>query len=644
MSTLDWNSTPPEILQAICEHLDPFALKALRLVSRQIYLAASAPLFRTVYINVLSREQLQLDVDYLSNTLTRSSCLESVYHLRIDGILPLEREDKGELRQGPIRQWKEGRLEQQWRWHRCIGYDGEAHRILDEDHAWLPLARLITLLPALREIVFACKNQFSPCLLEALHQTHSSRCRLHLETFCLGSHNRPDLQVFEYRLITSPHLEGIATEHYRDARVALALAPMLKSLYLNGISPPPSIENFMQASDWVTTTNRLVSVDDRKEIRRRCPLVRLQLCQEHFDKDWDGFVDLSLLRTLILDKPIEEGMLSWLAAKAPFKSLCELKLSIDCWAEQDSRESYSEAFSSFIYSVSPLRSLRIWANPLAGNIFTAILGQHGASLRQLSLWTFGHLESLKFNAFQVQEMSRRCPSLRELEIGVPRSKGDKAEQAIYTALGSMSQLQHLRLGLNCDNRTCLRTLSEDEFEIFNNPSWDEYLQQFFPVESSAFQEVNPRNGHVMDMLVNCALDATLAQEIFHCISSGKKPGAQRLETLQVFIRGGGFFGEPNVHHPADAYGVMEVVSRIAKAWKLARNFTGNLEVKEIDRCDEWGDGLATGRTIRLSDPDQDILTAQVEPVVRRLWPGSGNWLEEWHSFPLEGFERDNKKG
>ncbi|PVH78674.1 hypothetical protein DL98DRAFT_516505 [Cadophora sp. DSE1049] len=206
----------------------------------------------------------------------------------------------------------------------------------------------------------------------------------------------------------------------------------------------------------------------------------------------------------------------------------------------------------------------------------------------------------------------------------------------------MSQLRHLRLRLDCQNRTCMRPLPDGDMEILNNHSWDEFSQQIFPDEGRGW-ELNPRNGHVMDMLINCALDAELAEEIFYCISSGKAPGAQRLESLQMSINGGGFFGEPNVHHPADACGVQEVISRIAKMWMLERGDMGKLEVREMDRGDDWNNGLEDQTWIRLNDRTQDVLTAQVEPVVRRLWPGSGNWLDEWHSFPLEGFKRDDSQ-
>ena len=616
MLALNWNSTPPEILLSICEYLDPSALRNLTAVSKQINLVASTLLFQTIHINVLSREQLRLDIDCLTQQLTRSACLESVHHLRVDGTLPREKDDDGKLRHGPVPPWKEeeeDRLQQLWHVHGHIGGDQDAQQILDEDSAWQPLARLITGLPALQDLVFACTNQFAPCLLEALHQDRSIQCRLYLDAFCLRSFNKSEMQEYEHELVTSPHLEGIATRYKGHARVALALAPTLKSLYLVQYPRYASIEDFTMAPAIITTTAHLNQFYNEEKIRRRCPLTRLQLLNQRFDEEWDELVDLSTLHTLVLTWPIEHSILTRLAANAPFKSLSELKVPINCWDERHSREPYSRSFTSFIRGIAPLRSLNIWANPLTSNILAAILEKHGKSLRRLSLATFGHLESVRFDAYQARELNRRCPSLRELEIKVPRSKGDIAEQAIYTALGSMPNLQQLRLNLDCENRTCVRTLANGEIEILNNPSWDEFSQQSFPDQGGDL-EINPRNGHVIDMLINCALDAKLAGEIFKCISSAKPPGAQRLASLRLSIHGGAFFGEPNLQYPADANGVLQVVRRIERAWMLERRDIGTLEVRELGGESDYYQGLDWGSSTRWMDREQEVLTAQVEPV------------------------------
>jgi len=84
-----------------------------------------------------------------------------------------------------------------------------------------------------------------------------------------------------------------------------------------------------------------------------------------------------------------------------------LEVPFDCWDQPNSREAYTQAFASFTQSICPLQSLRIEANPLTSAIFTTILDQHGTSLHTLSLITFGHLESLRLDAYQIESLSRR---------------------------------------------------------------------------------------------------------------------------------------------------------------------------------------------------------------------------------------------
>lgn len=53
-------------------------------------------------------------------------------------------------------------------------------------------------------------------------------------------------------------------------------------------------------------------------------------------------------------------------------------------------------------------------------------------------------------------------------------------------------------------------------------------------------------------------------------------------------------------------------------WSLEIGIMGKLEVKEMDRSDEWNNGLDLMTWIRLSESSQDILIPQVEPVSLNL--------------------------
>ena len=69
---------------------------------------------------------------------------------------------------------------------------------------WVGLLQL----PALKNLVYVCANQFSPCLLDALHNFIPD-CRLHIWTFDLRILHQDgpqpqDIDEYEYALATSP--------------------------------------------------------------------------------------------------------------------------------------------------------------------------------------------------------------------------------------------------------------------------------------------------------------------------------------------------------------------------------------------------------------------------------------------------------
>lgn len=88
--------------------------------------------------------------------------------------------------------------------------DGPSSEAYDNDYLWQPLARLMERLPGLVDVVYACRSQIPPCLLQALH-THLPACRLHHYTFYLRSLNvkgkAPD--PHELALVTSPCLHSL---------------------------------------------------------------------------------------------------------------------------------------------------------------------------------------------------------------------------------------------------------------------------------------------------------------------------------------------------------------------------------------------------------------------------------------------------
>jgi len=189
---------PVEILQLICSYLNSKTLFAFALTSKRCHFMASVRIFRKIHFTVLSRKKLQLDVDRWSRILERASSFKHVRHLDIDGRMPRYQDDLGELFDGggdpkPAKgdYDDDGELS---RWTGNDDYvadDQPTQVTLEEDGAWRPLASFIRQLSALADLVYACSNQFSLCLLEVLHQDRSD-CRLYIRIFNFHSLNQHD--------------------------------------------------------------------------------------------------------------------------------------------------------------------------------------------------------------------------------------------------------------------------------------------------------------------------------------------------------------------------------------------------------------------------------------------------------------------
>ena len=363
---------------------------------------------------------------------------------------------------------------------------------------------------------------------------------------------------------------------------------------------------------------------------------------------WNCVIDFSALRTLHLDRDLDFSSLRWLVSNAPFDLLRNLSMTFALYSRlyrDGEEEEYLRLFNSLISSLPPLESVTLAVNPFTSDHFTSVMQYHGKTLRKLHLNTIGDLTSVVFDAPTVTLLGQHCPLLEELKLLVPRSKGDQKEVAIYHALGAMPRLQDVVLMLDCSNRGDIwRSLPEDTdgyYEISNDPSFDAFHQSFVPPDEYD-PGPTPRNGHVRDTLINCALDENLARSIFQCISAVKGPSSFSLESLQLGMYGAGFFGEPD--EPGTRLpvaGLADVLDRIGRSWKVERNMRDDRrdqliieQLPESTLCDP----SALLSHMAYGDHDPDALTPQIEPVLRRLWPGnedgSSSWLGDWHSFPL----------
>lgn len=109
----------------------------------------------------------------------------------------------------------------------------------------------------------------------------------------------------------------------------------------------------------------------------------------------------------------------------------------------------------------------------------------------------------------MQSLAQRAANLEDVELVVPRTKGDAQEMAIYRSLSQRPQLKRLSLMLEYFHLTMLKT------NFFH----------YFPGPANARSEFEK---HVCDCLVNAAVDSDLVFAIFRAVSA-----QARLQKIKV---------------------------------------------------------------------------------------------------------------
>jgi len=622
-------SIPMEILQSICEYLywssvidrNHDGLVDFSLVSKRSHRAATAVMIQAIKITVSTARQLQLDVNSWEQRQRELPWLEHVRRLDISGsnVTSEHQNDR-------------------------------ALESIEQGDAWKPLAEFIRQLPALMEVHFMYLGQFPPCLLAVLHERHAN-CRLYISAFSFTKFDRN-----EFELASSPCLHAIRVsssiasyESEALFRTVSGLAPNLKEVYLEYLAPDACLPAIYEVELKMDAPWPEVLQDNQSD-NRRGTLTKLELHNRLDLARWNTVIDMSTLRILKLGNSLDSRELLWLAEHRPFVSLTTLELVINL-AWEFTHDEYHPKFSSFIASLPPLSSLRLLANPLELGVLHGILEHHGKSLSQLWLETFGHLSSVVFNASIVEEIQRSCPLLSRLTLLIPRTRGDAQEQIIYKTLGAIPKLQYLSLTLDCSDRTIYASPFDPEGDedvvVPQDPSFDDFHQTFFPFDPRGSYDT-PRNGHVRDALINSAVDENLALAIFQCVASGKTPQDLPLNSLRLRAYGGGYFGFPGENVHLVAQGLPDVIEEIGHSWRISRHprddCPGQLVAKDLTSGNpnaqsnyELGpEGLMNGGQWLEDQPG--VLGKWMEPVFRRLWPGEGDWRQEWHSFPLVNFE------
>jgi hypothetical protein len=208
--------------------------------------------------------------------------------------------------------------------------------------------------------------------------------------------------------------------------------------------------------------------------------------------------------------------------------------------------------------------------------------------------------------------------VEELAITVKRNKSGTSETEIYECLGKMKNLRSLFLVLDCSNWRITR-------DPTYSPAFDERDQQSVGGDTWRFL----KRGELKETFINCAVDESLARNIWNTISRAKT--GRLLERLKLWPTGGGQYGGSS----AQPLTFLAIAQNMARSWLLERIPREDAEDFTIVEL-----GLAARET--LDEERANYLAYRHDPeiwdVLFSLWPAcesKKDWREGWSSFPLQ---------
>ncbi|KAK7699500.1 hypothetical protein SLS64_011638 [Diaporthe eres] len=226
-----------------------------------------------------------------------------------------------------------------------------------------------------------------------------------------------------------------------------------------------------------------------------------------------------------------------LPAPTDFPSLITLTFTCVIFAHRTTPEYWDEV-TTLLGNLVHLTTLQIryW------NRAVSFMPSLSPSLRKLDLDTHLVPGGARLRDDHIHQLAEICPNLQHLTLEVRRSRGDAAEVERYRSLGRLSRLQELHIYLDASppgylHPTPDRTTTRSR-DTAIEPWFDEQDTMYLPEPIEAFRE-----GHVRDVFINSAIDASLALSIFEVIDAAKPrsaPGRAAplpLERLELCARG-----------------------------------------------------------------------------------------------------------
>ncbi|KAJ5678992.1 hypothetical protein N7462_007236 [Penicillium macrosclerotiorum] len=515
-----------------------------------------------------------------------------------------------------------------------------------DNDTWLPLVSLIEKLPKLEDLVYLCKEQFPPCLLDALHEKNP-QCRLRLHSLLLRSLNAIQTDPYEFKLVTSPSLYSVVLKteelggisyrgdpcYQRTALLrSLRLAPNLKEVFVGRDTPTARSNSNLPSPIFTKFTQEEEGAGQSLGSLEHLKIYDCALIPKSTLNEWGEFTNFSALRSLELTGPVTcEALACWTSA-CTFPNL--QKLSMWLKAPLYSIELYEHA-RSFLRSLPPLTELCLegWHSFLP---IESIVSHHGPSLRKLALLYNKRHEKRCLTESDIKEIATYCPILEDLSCKIQRTQGDPTEVRLYRALGTIRALRNLSLDLSVADPALYGGETADQLtmcppernsmllhELFNNwemqlptlprpqpvssrhPCFDKFGNELAEPDLRHF--FRSRNGHVRRFMINSAVDKDLACSIFRTVAAAKPPDTLPLEGMNLRID------------------ELEATRIFTAAWRVERDV-------RHDRLNElvaWEPGLTSGMLEQRARP----LPTWQGVIFRTIWPRPKNG-EVWVDIPF----------
>ncbi|KAI1074224.1 hypothetical protein F5B20DRAFT_564161 [Whalleya microplaca] len=654
-TTLD--KLPLEMLQQVAgwlynTHLP--SLSSLALVNKAFYNAATTFLFRDIHLEILGRQKLCRDVQMWLQILSRTEKWVHVRSLHLSGKMPNKDEDLDKLEDDP------------WELNDANYYgtdeifgkdqstvftnDDSAEVPLQEDvEAWMPLLVLLQRLPHVADVIYTCNGQLPSCLLDAIHK-HHPHCRLHHGTF--RYRGLPLVDPNELAIATSPCLHAIKVLYTRrnsrgsddyneeaSIRTIAGLAPNLKEVEMIQCRPALSPELRRARTRPRQPWKDLIGVSSEfkpgmLESLKFCgcgsiPLKKLKLWQEH--------TSFAALRCLKFSSGIKGETMRWASSNCSFPSLKQLCIKLDRDDMKMENPEFINDAVAFLTSLPPLDEMML-SGSLETEIFDYALSHLGRTLRKIEFSPSESMYSITksnrpmiFTREHILQIQEKCPMIENLRMPIKRSKSDRSEVESYRTFGKMVRLRTLFLVLDCANPGALL----DGDDTPNDPLFDEFDQQFW---GHGFRRC-PRNGHIKNQLMNCAVDEQLARSIWDTICQAKEGSS--LQSLRLHTSGGS-----NLGMNGGQSDFLNMAQRLSLSFLLERNIRdddSNIVVQELGKrarlardedarkhdavmVEKWGEDSISPR---------DGTALQ---IFRMIWlpkEGSRDWRDDWESLPLQ---------